>query len=154
MVPKNKTLNPNNADKNLLEKTAVANINNEENGYLKVRVVTELGNYPIRGATVTVYASLDELVPIQTVTTDSMGYAPLISLPVRYNPEVRGMDPVYYYTDYNLNVTYNYYYPTLIYNIQVFPGITTEFDVNMTPVPATDPYPEREKQIILPRIPL
>ena len=152
MVTKNKALNPNSADKIMLEKTAVNNAN--ENGYLKVRVVTELRNYPISGATVTVYASLEELVPIMTVTTDSMGYAPLITLPVSYNPEIREMDPVYFYTNYNLNATFNYYYPTLIYNIQVFPGITTEFDVNMTPVPSTDPYPEGERQIILPRIPL
>lgn len=152
MVHRNKALGHNAYGKTSLKKTAVNNT--DENGYLKVRVVTELGNYPISGATVTVYAALDELTPVQTVTTDEMGYAPLIKLPVVYNPEIREMDPVYFYTSYNLDVSFNYYYPTMIYNIQVFPGITTEFDVNMTPVPATEPDTGERKQIVLPRIPL
>ena len=152
MISKNSKLNSDNADKNLLKSTAVAS-DNESNGYLKIRVVTELGDYPIDGATVTVYASLDELVPVQTVTTDSTGYAPLITLPVSYNANVEEMDSRYYYTDYNLNVEFTYYYPTLVYDIQVFPGVTTELVVNMTHIPPTDAAPYGEKKIVIPKIP-
>jgi len=152
MISENNKLNYDNSDKDMLKNAAVAS-DSETNGYLKIRVVTELGDYPIEGATVTIYASLDELVPVQTVTTDSMGYAPLITLPVSYNPNVEEMDPRFYYTDYNLNVEFNYYYPTLVYDIQVFPGITTEFVVNMTHIPPTDSAPYGEKKIVIPRIP-
>lgn len=131
----------------------VVSSGNETNGYLKIQVVTELGNYPIVGADITVYASLDKLVPVHNVTTDSMGYAPLITLPVSYNPKVEEMDSEFYYTDYNLNVVFNYYYPMLVYNIQVFPGITTEFIVNMTHIPSTDAVPNGEKKLVLPKIP-
>jgi hypothetical protein len=34
----------------------------------------------------------------------------------------------------------------------VFPGITTEFDVNMNPVPAIDPFINREQQTVIPKI--
>lgn len=152
MISENNTLNSDNIDKDMLKNTALAP-DREANGYLKIRVVTELGDYPIEGATVTVYASLDELVPVQTVTTDSMGYTPLIALPVSYNPTIEEMDSKYYYTDYNLNVEFSYYYPTLVYDIQVFPEVTTEFVINMTRIPPTDAAPYGEKKIVIPRIP-
>lgn len=136
---------------NHLFKTNVNN-ENDKNGYLKIRVTTGLGKLPLRGARVTVYASLDEYVPVHSATTDENGYCPIIPLPVTYNPEVKGMDPIYYYTDYNFSVSFNHYYPTAIYSVQLFPGITTEFDVNMNPVPAVDPHVNRVEQIVLPRI--
>lgn len=148
MVQKNNI--PNNAE-NSPSGNADTN-NGSENGFVKIRVTTGLGKFPLNGARVSVYASPDESEPVETVTTDDMGYAPLLTLPVIYNPEIEGMDPVYYYTDYILGISFNHYYPTAIYSVQVFPNITTEFDVNMTPVPAIDPYPERERQIIIPHI--
>lgn len=125
----------------------------EDFGFIKIRVTTELGKFPLEGARVTIYASLDEVTPIETVTTDALGLTPVIQLPVAYNPEIEAMDPVYYYTIYHFSVSMNYYYPTAIYEIQVFPGITTEFEINMNPVPVIDPFPGRE-ELIIPRIDL
>lgn len=125
---------------------------NNESGFIKTKVITELGDIPLENSTVTVYASLDELVPIETVTTDENGDAPILEIPVIYNPEITGMNPEYPYTDYNLMVLHENYYPVLIYDIQVFPNITTEFIVNMTRVPIDAPYPRRERTIIIPTI--
>lgn len=133
-----------------INKTNVNN-NDDENGFLKIRVTTGLGKFPLNGAKVTVYASPDQ-TPIQTVMTDENGYCPIITLPVSYNPEIREMDPVYYYTDYSFGVSFNNYYPTATYSVQAFPGITTEFDINMNPVPAIDPLTQRELQTEIPRI--
>jgi len=66
-----------------------------ESGFIKVRVITELGAIPLEGSTVTIYASLNELVPIETVTTDENGNAPILKIPVAYNPEVTEMNPKY-----------------------------------------------------------
>jgi hypothetical protein len=148
MVHKNYSSNT--PDKLLLKKANLST--NSEQGYLKIRVSTGLGKLPLRGAKVTVYVSLDELVPIQTVTSDENGNCPIITLPVYYNPEIKEMDPIYFYTDYNFSVSFNNYYPVATYSVQVFPGITTEFDVNMNPVPAIDPFINREQQIVIPRI--
>ncbi|HAQ40445.1 MAG TPA: hypothetical protein DCM73_06160 [Clostridiales bacterium] len=122
-----------------------------ESGFIKVRVITELGAIPLEGSTVTIYASLNELVPIETVTTDENGNAPILKIPVAYNPEVTEMNPNYPYTDYNIRVLHEGYYPILIYNIQVFPNITTDFIVNMTRIPFNAPYPRRERTITIPR---
>ncbi|HAQ41154.1 MAG TPA: hypothetical protein DCM73_10200 [Clostridiales bacterium] len=149
MIQKNNA-RTDNAENPLPEKSPLDN--RGENGYVKLKVATDLGNFPLSGAKVTVYSADGGSEPITTVTTDAMGYAPLLTLPVIYNPEIEGMDPIYYYTDYNLSVSFNYYYPTAIYNVQVFPNITSEFEVNMTPVPAIDPYPDREEQIVIPHI--
>ena len=146
----NKNNNSNKYDKLLLKKS---NINtNSEHGFIKIRVSTGLGKLPLNGAKVTVYVALEELVPIETVTSDEMGNCPIITLPVYYNPEIKEMDPVYFYTNYVFSVSFNNYYPVATYSVQVFPGITTEFDVNMNPVPAVDPYINREQQIVMPRI--
>lgn len=151
MIQKNKRRNSNFTDNNLLSKANLSN--SDENGFLKIRVTTGLGKFPLGGANVTVYATQEEeLVPVQTETTDENGYCPIISLPVSYNPEVEEMDPIYYYTDYNFSVSFNNYYPTATYSVQVFPGITTEFDINMNPVPAIDPFVNREQQTAIPRI--
>ncbi len=156
MTTKNNTQAQESTDSIVVSDASANNIdmNDGENGYIKIRVVTELGKYPLSGARVTVYASLEELVPVEITTTDSMGYAPVISLPVSYNPGISTMDPVYYYTTYHLSVNFSFYYPTAIHNIQVFPGITTEFNVNMTPVPSIEPNPYREVEILIPDIEL
>lgn len=132
----------------LIEK--LENIN--EFGYIKVRVITELGKVPLKDATVSVYASLNELIKIETFTTDEMGNAPIIKLPVAYNPLNLQMDPNYYYTDYNLVIELENYYTVAIFDIQIFPDITTVFDINMTKVPAETPYPRKKKTTIIPRI--
>lgn len=134
---------------NLLVKN-LENIN--ESGFIKVKVITELGDIPLDNSTVTVYALLDELVPIETVTTDINGDAPILEIPVAYNPEIARMDPEYPYTDYNVRVFHENYYPVLIYGIQVFPNIITEFIVNMTRIPVDAPYPRRERTITIPLI--
>jgi len=134
--------------RNLLNLTPIIN----ETGFIKVKVITELGDIPLEGSTVTVYASLAELVPIETVTTDENGDAPILEIPVAYNPDIATMDPEYPYTDYNIRVLHENYYPVLIYDIQVFPNITTDFIVNMTRIPVEAPYPRRERTTTIPRI--
>jgi len=134
--------------RNLLNLTPIIN----ETGFIKVKVITELGDLPLENSTVTVYASLDELVPIETVTTDENGDAPILEIPVAYNPNIAKMDPEYPYTDYNIRVLHENYYPILIYDIQVFPNITVDFIVNMNRIPADAPYPRRERTTIIPRI--
>ena len=124
----------------------------DEFGFIKVRVITELGKLPLKDASVTVYASLNELVEIETVKTDEMGNTPIIKLPVSYNPKDVKMDIEYYYTDYNIRVLLENYYPIVIYDIQVFPDITTEFDINLTRIPVNAPYPRRERTTTIPRI--
>jgi hypothetical protein len=147
-----KNNNTNNHDKLLMKKANLST--NNEQGFIKIRVSTGLGKLPLSGAKVTVYVALDELVPIQTVTSDEMGNCPIITLPVYYNPEIKEMDPIYFYTNYIFSVNFNNYYPVATYSVQVFPGITTEFDVNMNPVPAIDPFTNREQQTVIPRIDL
>ena len=126
--------------------------NTDEFGYIIVRVITELGKVPLKDVKISVYASLNELVKIETVTTDEMGNAPLIKLPVAYNPQNLQMSPTYYYTDYNIVAQLENYYTVAIYDIQIFPDITTRFDINMTKVPVETPYPRKERTIIIPRI--
>ena len=134
--------------RNLLSLTPIVN----ESGFIRVKVIAELGDIPLESSTITVYASLDELIAIETVATDENGDAPMLEIPVAYNPEIVEMDPEYPYTDYNIRVLHEGYYPVLIYNIQVFPNITTDFIVNMTRIPIEAPYPRRERTITIPAI--
>ncbi|WMJ78778.1 MULTISPECIES: hypothetical protein [unclassified Sedimentibacter] len=123
-----------------------------ETGFIKVKVITEFENIPLENSIITIYASLDELIPIETVTTDGNGDAPVIEIPVAYNPNIAEMSPEYPYTDYNIRVMHENYYPVLIYDIQVFPNITTNFIVHMNRIPTNAPYPRKERTTIIPRI--
>ncbi len=128
--------------------------NNEKSGFIKIRTVTELGTTPVENASVTVFSTLDEAVPLSTHLSDTNGNVPMFTVPVSYDPEDIKMDPVYYFTEYDIKVSHEDYYNVFIYGIQIFPDITTNFDINLTKVPPESVLPSRERIIRIPRIDL
>lgn len=143
-------LKPYKATNKLVKKTN----DSEEFGFINVRTVAELGTVPVENASVTVYSTSDEAVPLSSQLTDSNGNVPMIKVPVSYNPDDIQMDPVYYFTEYDLMVSHKDYYNVIIYGIQIFPNITTTFDVNLTKIPPESVLPSRERIIQIPRIDL
>jgi hypothetical protein len=127
---------------------------NEKYGFMRIRTITELGTTPVENASVTVYATLDEAVPLSTHLSDSNGLVPLFIVPVSYDPKDIKMDPVYYFTEYDIKVSHEDYYNVFIYGIQMFPNITTNFDINLTKIPPERVLPSRERIIHIPKIDL
>lgn len=126
--------------------------NNKKFGFMRIRTITELGTAPVENASVTVFATLDETVPLSTHVSDLNGLVPMFILPVSYDPKDIKMDPVYYFTEYDIKVSHEDYYSVFISGIQMFPNITTNFDINLTKVPPERVLPSRERIINIPRI--
>lgn len=119
--------------KNLLIKKSEQSI---ETGFIIVNVYTALGAIPMNNAEVSVYTWTEENGRnlIKTVYTDISGRAPRIELPVLL--EGNGMTNVEQTrAEYHLAVKAEGYHTIVVINVKIYPDITTQFNVNLTPVP-------------------
>ncbi|MEL7604859.1 hypothetical protein [Sedimentibacter saalensis] len=120
-----------------------------ETGTLTVRVFTALGALPVENASVTVYRMLEggEVQSYSQQTTDSSGRVPDILLPVIRDP----MDTSqYYYTTYSMRVLAENYYTVNVLNFRIFPGIKTDYKVDMVPLVAGETGAPEQTYIIPP----
>lgn len=106
----------------------------DETGFITVNTFTALGALPVSNAEVSVYTWNEEegYSLIKSVVTDSSGKAPPIELPVLIN---RGKTFDEEQTEYHLVVRGLGFHTIIIIHVEVFPDITTQFNVNLTPVP-------------------
>lgn len=121
----------------------------EETGTLAVGVFTALGALPVENAAVTVYRVLDdgEVQSYAQLTSDSSGRVPDILLPVIRDPLDTSQ---YYFTTYNLRVLAQNYYTVNVLNLRMFPGIKTNYKIDMIPVVAGETGAPEQTFIIPP----
>jgi len=120
--------------KNLLIKKTEQSI---ETGFVIVSVYTALGAIPISNAEVSVYTWTEENGRnlVKTVYTDISGRAPIIDLPILL--EGNGMtNEEQTRTEYHLAVIAEGYHTTVVINVQIYPDITTQFKIILTPLPS------------------
>lgn len=127
--------------KNLIKKLEV------EEGYIDVNVSTGLGALPISNANVSVYIWNEQEgeTLIRSMTTDESGKAPRIELPVLLsdiNSTEEGR------TQYHLVIQAPNYHTVIIINVEIYPDITNQFQVNLTP--ATPGETVRDRLIEIP----
>lgn len=113
-----------------------------EKGYLSVKVFNRLTHEPITFANVNVYfltfrglygeEGMANLVAGDT--TNENGEISLVELPVidKRNSSIG--------TQYYMSVSHFRYHPVNLMNIQIYPNITVEYDVQLTPL--TSPHPD------------
>nr|WP_300093011.1 hypothetical protein [Sedimentibacter sp.] len=125
---------------------------NEETGTLAVGVFTALGALPVENASVNVYRILEggEEQSYAQNTTDSSGKVPDILLPVMRDPLDTSQ---YYFTTYNMRVIAQNYYTVNVLNFRIFPGIKTNYKVDMIPVVAGETGAP-EQTFIIPSSPI
>lgn len=121
----------------------------EETGTLSVGVFTALGALPVENASVIVYRVLDEgeVQSYAQQTSDSSGRVPDIMLPVIRDPLDTSQ---YYFTTYNLRVLAQNYYTVNVLNLRMFPGIKTNYKIDMIPVVAGETGAPEQTFIIPP----
>lgn len=124
----------------------------EETGTLAVGVFTALGALPVENASVNVYRILEggEEQSYAQNTTDSSGKVPDILLPVMRDPLDTSQ---YYFTTYNMRVIAQNYYTVNVLNFRIFPGIKTNYKVDMIPVVAGETGAP-EQTFIIPSSPI
>lgn len=117
-------------------------------GSLKISVISSLGQIPVGNATVTVSYTGDPDTPIQTLTTDSSGQTPTISLPTP--PVALSLTPdteIQPYSEYNITVTAEGYEPVLVSGSEMLTGELSLQPIVMNPVETSE---EPEKIVIIP----
>lgn len=104
-----------------------------ETGFVNVRVFTALGAIPVSDAQVFIYtwSKDDGHDLIRAAVTDKNGKATLIELPVLLE---QGR-PIEGRTEYHLIVKASGFHTVIIVNVEVYPKITNQFNVNLTPIP-------------------
>ncbi|NYB72943.1 hypothetical protein HZF24_02170 [Sedimentibacter hydroxybenzoicus DSM 7310] len=127
--------------KNLIKKLE-ANV-----GYIDVNTSTGLGAIPIGNAEVSVYVWNEQEgeTLIRTFTTDESGKAPRIELPVLLsNIDLSGEGR----TQYHLVVRAPNYHTVIIINVEIYPNIANQFNVNLTPLRPDETH--RDERVDIP----
>ncbi len=116
----------------------------KEKGKLSVKIINKFTKEPVTFVSATVYLLTFEGLYSEHGTadlvarhiTDENGKIPIIELPVidRVNSHPS--------TQYYMTVNHFRYHPVNLMNIQIYPNITTDYDVHLTPI--TSPHPDYE----------
>ncbi|MFA9421999.1 MAG: hypothetical protein ACERLG_00360 [Sedimentibacter sp.] len=123
-----------------------------ETGYICISVFTALGALPVENAIVTVYNILDngEEHLHAKLLTDSSGRVPDIELPVLHDPLNPLVSPNYYFTTYNLRTQADNFYTVNVLGIRIFPGIKTNYKIDLIPLMADEKGKIPEQTFIIP----
>lgn len=122
--------------------------NAENRGTLQVSVVSSLGLIPVENATVTIsYTGVPDQI-IESLTTDSSGQTPTVSLPAP--PIALSLDPdttIQPYSEYNITVTAEGYEPVSVSGSELLADQLSLQPIVMNPLESTD---EDEKLVDIP----
>lgn len=128
----------------------------EETGYIAIGVFTALGALPVENALITVYDIIEggeEHIHAQLVT-DASGRVPDIELPIFHDTSEPLVSSKYYYAIYNLRAQADNYYTVNVLGIRIFPGIKTNYRIDMIPLMAGETGTPPEQTFIIPPSPI
>lgn len=131
-------------------------INQDEVGYISVRVYTALGALPVPGAVVTIYSKAEngEENAINQLVTDANGNIAHIELPVLLDSIDPSFKSKYYYSTYNMRIQALGYYTVNVLDLRIFPGISTDYKIDLIPAIVESPRKIPEQTIIIPPPPI
>ena len=103
-------------------------------GNLTINVTSSTGLIPVNNATVTISLTGEPESVVETLTTDSSGQTPTISLPApdisySYNPDSTQQP----YSQYNISITADGYEPVYVSGTEILPETNAIQPVTMTP---------------------
>ena len=123
-----------------------AQVNNVDNGTMKIQVTSAVGLIPVQGARITISYSGDPQNALEQISTNAEGQSEVLTLaapPLEYSMEPE--QPVQPYAEYNVVVEAEGYRPVSIENVDVFSGELSLQDVLMEPLEVS----EEEKNIFI-----
>jgi Fe2+ transport system protein B len=101
-------------------------------------------------ATITAYVT-DEArrdIPIMHLVTTLNPVR--IELPIAHELGTKIQGPEYVFSTYNISVDIFGYFTNIIYNNRLFPGVTTDFVIEMVPITVPQPVPIIEERLDIP----
>lgn len=119
-------------------------------GFISLNVTNQVDGKPIVGATITVYVtdSTNRDIPILFLLTNLNPIK--FELPMASVLGTKIVGPQYSFSTYDVRVDAFGYFSSNIFNIRLFPNVTTDFDVVMTPINQIEASPPIEKRTEIP----
>lgn len=119
-------------------------------GLISLNIVNQVGKTPVNNATITVYVTdgMNRDIPIMHLITTINPVR--IVLPMAYELGTQIVGPEYNFSTYNIRVDAFGYFANNVYNIRLFPNITTNFDIEMIPIRQLEAQPLIEERVDIP----
>lgn len=112
-------------------------------GAIELYVFKNRGKDPVPDAMVTVYARVGEEDAVTVKTFPTTTNPITFELPVAHPSGTLIRGPEYYFTTYDLKIEADGYFLVNVLNIRMFPGVTTNFDINLIEAVPGEPVQER-----------
>lgn len=131
---------------NMLENT---NLNNT--GFIRLHIIDQVTKEPISYATITIYVTdgAQRDIPIMHLITTINPIR--VELPMANELGTQLVGSEYNFSTYNIKVDAFAYFTRNIFNIRLFPGETTDFNIELVPITAPQAHPIIEERVdILP----
>lgn len=124
--------------------------NTSDTGFIRLNIVRQSDKAPVPNATITIYVTrgTERDIPIMHLITTINPIR--IELPIAYNLGTQIAGPEYGFSTYNLRVDAFGYFATSVYNIRLFPGTTTDFEINMISISQLEGVPSIEERTDIP----
>lgn len=136
------------SDSNLLISQQLQPDDTEYTGTLRISVVSSEGLIPIANATVTISYTGDPGAPLESLTTDSSGQTPTITLAAPETALSLTPSPVEQpYSEYNILVEASGYEPVLVSGSEILAGQLSLQPIQMNPL---DNANENEEVVVIP----
>jgi len=124
--------------RNIYPKRYVNMLENTSNtGFIKLNIVRQSDKAPVP-RDIPIMHLITTLNPIR------------VELPISYSLGTQIAGPEYNFSTYNLRVDAFGYFATSVYNIRLFPGTTSDFEINMIAVSQLEGVPNNEERTDIP----
>lgn len=124
--------------------------NQNATGFMRLHIIDQVTKENIPYATITAYVT-DQArrdIPIMHLVTTLNPVR--IELPIAHELGTKIHGPEYDFSTYNISVDIFGYFTNIIYNNRLFPGVTTDFVIEMVPITVPQPVPIIEERLDIP----
>lgn len=126
------------------------NVSNNNTGFLRLSIVNQIDKKPIPNATITLYVTDGVARDIPVMLIISTINPIRIELPMANDLGTQIVGPEYNFSTYNLRVENFGYIASNVYNIRLFPNVTTDFAIELFPAAGLRNTPLIEERIQTP----
>lgn len=129
---------------------ASENTNAYNTGFIRLNIVNQIDKTPVPNATITIYVTdgVSRDIPVMHLITTINPIR--IELPMANVLGTQIVGPEYGFSTYNIRVDAFGYFASNVYNIRLFPNITSDFEIEMIPITQLEAQPIIEKRIDIP----
>ena len=124
--------------------------NQNATGFMRIYIIDQETRENLSNATITIYVTdgMRRDVPVGAYNNNIKSCK--VELPMANILGTQIAGPEYDFSTYNLRVDAFGYFANLVFNIRLFPNVTTDFVIEMAPITVPQPVPIIEERLDIP----